>query len=84
MREAARRQLADYVWYEAAHQALFEIAMSLPASNARVWRDQLPARLTRRGFPDFDFAALFAEAALSPAEAEECIERLRSGSGIQR
>jgi hypothetical protein len=70
VREKARGQLANYHWSEDAHQAIFDIVMSFPSTSCQALREQLPARLTRRGFPDFDFDALFAVAAPSSSEAE--------------
>ena len=73
----ARSLLADYPWREAVHAAVFEIVMSFPAARADLLREQLPARLTRRGFPDFDIACLFDRAPCSEKEAAEWIRRLR-------
>jgi len=76
IREAARARLASYAWSDGAHQAVFEIVMAFPSASPDALRDQLPARLTRRGFPDFDFAALFEAPEIAPAEAEVWMARL--------
>ncbi len=76
MHEAARARLLGYIWSQAAHEALFEIVMSFPSASSDALRDQLPARLTRRGFPDFDFAALFASPLADRADAEEWMAQL--------
>lgn len=75
MREAARAWLASYAWSDAAHRAVFEIVMSFPSPSAAALREQFAARLTRRGFPDFDFVELFRG---SPecAEVEEWMRQL--------
>ncbi|HEY6291779.1 MAG TPA: hypothetical protein VI455_09505, partial [Terriglobia bacterium] len=59
VRESARQLLADYRWREPVHQIVFEIVVRFPSTSTGALREQLPARLTRRGFPDFDFASLF-------------------------
>lgn len=76
-KELARSILAAYRWREAVHGAVFDIVMSFPASGAVVLGEQLPARLTRRGFPDFDIAALFASPQPSQEEAAAWMRRLR-------
>jgi SOS response regulatory protein OraA/RecX len=78
-REAARRCLADYRWCEPVHQAVFEIIMSFPSTSSQSLREQLPSRLTRRGFPDFDFESLFHQPEFAPDEFERLIRKLGSG-----
>jgi hypothetical protein len=75
LRERARELLADYRWSDGAHEAIFEIVMRLPQVSRQALRDQLPALLTRRGFPDLDFGNLFA-APPSANEAEKWMRRL--------
>jgi hypothetical protein len=75
--ELARSMLAGYRWREPAHAAVFDIVMSFPASSAAALREQLAARLTRRGFPDFDVAAWFALPQCSEREVGEWMRRLR-------
>jgi hypothetical protein len=76
VRARARQLLADYRWCEPVHQTVFEIVMSFPSASTGALREQLPARLTRRGFPDFDFASLFNAPRGSRADAEHWIEHL--------
>jgi len=75
-RELALRGLADYHWREPIHRAVFEIVTSFPSLTSRTLREQLPARLTRQGFPDFDFESLFDSQPLTPAELEQSIRKL--------
>jgi hypothetical protein len=72
----ARRLLAKYRWQAAAHEAVFQIVMSFPSPRAETLREHLPARLTRRGFPDFDFEALFALPLAPRIEVEGLIDDL--------
>lgn len=76
-REVARRGLAGYRWHEPVHQAIFEIVMSFPSASVHALREQLPARLTRRGFPDFEFESLFEPLGLASGELQQLITKLR-------
>jgi hypothetical protein len=75
-RRRARELLAGYRWSDGSHQAVFDILMCFPLASPEALRDQLPARLTRRGFPDFDFDSLFSAPAPSPSDAEELMREL--------
>ena len=77
-RETARRSLADYRWREPVHQAVFDVIMSFPSASSHALREQMPGRLTRRGFPDFDFESLFVLPEPEPGELEQLIGKLRS------
>jgi hypothetical protein len=75
-RELARSCLAGYRWREPVHRAIFEIIMSFPSPSSQALREQLPARLTRRGFPDFDFESLLDPAGFAPEEFEQLVRKL--------
>ncbi len=77
VRSLARRYLASYQWLEPVHQVIFEIVMSLPTDSPQLIREQLPARLTRRGFPDADVDPMLRGPLLSRSEAEQLMRRLR-------
>ncbi|HXJ94128.1 MAG TPA: hypothetical protein VMT20_14865 [Terriglobia bacterium] len=79
-REIARHALADYRWHEPVHRAVFDVIMSFPSASGQVLREQLPGRLTRRGFPDFDFEGLFDSQESEPGELERLMGRLRVGA----
>jgi hypothetical protein len=68
--------LRSYLWREPLHQVIFDLLVSLPGSNPELMLEQLPAHVTRRGFPDFDLSWLQPNA---PAEndVEQLIKRLR-------
>lgn len=76
LRKQARELLAQYQWEEQAHREVFDIIMSFPIASVEALREQLPARLTRRGFPDFDFDGLFAGPVAGSAEVELWIYQL--------
>ena len=75
-RHASLNTLRSYRWREPLHQVIFEILISMPGSNPKLMRDQLPAHLTRRGFPDFDLS-WFQPNALAEKDVERLIKRLR-------
>ena len=77
VRALARSLLARYRWRDPVHAALFDIVISFPAANPAALEEQLPARLTRRGFPDFDAAALFASPRPTYEQAAAWMQRLR-------
>jgi hypothetical protein len=79
-RDIARRALADYRWHEPVHEAVFDVIMSFPSASSQALREQLPGRLTRRGFPDFDFESLFESREPESGELERLIGRLRGGA----
>jgi hypothetical protein len=73
----ARSVLAGYRWRDPVHAVVFDLVMSFPVSDAAAVKEHLPARLTRRGFPDFDLAALFSSPQPTHEEAATWIQRLR-------
>jgi hypothetical protein len=77
VRETARRHLRDYHWREPLHQVVFEVLMAMPGEAPALVRDQLPARLTRKGFPDVDWEQFFEPHSSSLEEAEALMRELR-------
>jgi len=77
VRATARDLLRTYRWREPLHHVIFEVILSIPTEVPEVIRTQLPARLTRRGFPDVEIEDLFKPHGLSKEEAEHLIRRLR-------
>lgn len=81
LREFAREVLRNYRWRDPVHQVIFEILIALPRSSApAVLREQLPVRLTRRGFPDVTYEDLFQPLDVSIEEAESLMRELRDSS----
>jgi hypothetical protein len=79
VRAAARALLAGYRWHEPLHQVIFDVVLSIPSDIPEVIQTELPAGLTRRGFPDFDFDDLFRAQDLSKDEAERLMWTLAEG-----
>jgi hypothetical protein len=80
LRIAARSLLIRYHWVEPIHQEVFQALLRLPGNTPATLRNQLPAILTRRGFPDFDLNAFFEPAKLSKSEVMRLMEFLTSKS----
>ena len=57
--EAARELLGQYEWHDPIHSLIFKSWLSLPEVSPEIFREQLPAMLTRRGFPDVDLEPYF-------------------------
>ncbi len=79
--EAARHLLRSYHWREPLHQVIYEVLLTIPSETPEMVRSQLPARMTRRGFPDFDIKALFTPHGASKAEIEKVIRQLGEEPG---
>ncbi len=62
--------LRGYRWGEPLHQALFDLLNDMRGAEPELIRDQLPARLTRRGLPDFDLAQWFQPQPLARDEID--------------
>jgi hypothetical protein len=83
VRATAKDILRTYPWREPLHQVVFEVVLSIPTEAPEIIREQLPARLTRKGFPDVDIEDFLKPHGLSKEEAEHLIRRLRdSESGV--
>src|SRR5579863_10359057 len=74
-----RELVSGYRWHDPVHQTLFEILGSLPGASPQVIREQLPARLARKGFPDVAVDEFFRPLTLSNRQVEELIRQLARG-----
>ncbi len=74
LRQAARVMLSSYRWAEPMHEIIFEAILSLPTAGRDALSRELPAWLTRRGFPDFDLQGL--SHAVSAREARDLMRQL--------
>lgn len=73
-RREALALLANHNFSDPIRQAIFNEVEKIGRAPAAFLRQELPARLTRRGFPDLDFEGLFAP---SPLPAERALELVR-------
>ncbi len=70
--------LADYPFQDSVHQLVFDTLREIPGDSSEIIREQLPARLNNKGFPDLDLEALFQPHNLTPAQAIALMRSLRS------
>ncbi|HMD98361.1 MAG TPA: hypothetical protein VKM93_13650 [Terriglobia bacterium] len=80
VKESARGILAHYRWREPLHQIVYHVLLAMPFDSPELARQQLPARLTRAGFPDVEVDDLFRPHSLSQAAAEELMHDLAGSS----
>ena len=81
VREAASRLLKNYRWQEPIHQAIYDCLVQLHAGNPEFLRSELPACLTRTGFPDVDWETFFEPLPLTPQDVAKAVLRLTLISG---
>lgn len=75
-RKAGRKTLKAYRWREPVHEAIFHILMTIQSDSSDLIRDQLPSRLTRKGFPDVAWEDFFEPHALTKQDAIRLMRRL--------
>jgi hypothetical protein len=78
VRVKAGNVLRSYRWRDPFCQTVFEIIAETPSGGLAAIRGELPARLTRKGFPDFDLDELFHPHGLSHEEVSKLVEQLKS------
>lgn len=83
IRETARRVLKDYRWREAIHKIVFDCLIDFPSDVPLAIRDQLPGRVTRKGFPDVPWEEFFQPISISRQEAEDLMQQLCDPSSIE-
>lgn len=76
LRAKARSLLAAYRWQDPVHEEVFRTLIAMPAEGPVSLRNQIAARVTRRGFPDFDLEKLFQPPGLSPNKLADLMNLL--------
>jgi hypothetical protein len=71
-----RMALRPCRWQDPLHQVMFQVLCDLPAESPALIREQLPARLTRHGFPDVAWETYFEPPGLAQKELERLVRRL--------
>lgn len=79
-RGTAQALLASYRWRDQVHQVIYQIATAKPGLSSEVLRQQLPARLTNAGFPDFPWEEFLRPQDVSKDEAERMLRELAQHS----
>jgi hypothetical protein len=59
-RDIILRSLAHHAWHDPEHRVVFEALRRIRSSTPSAVRDELPATVTRMGFPDVDLNRYFA------------------------
>jgi hypothetical protein len=77
-------QLADHLsghrWQDPDHKVVYEALRAIRSCDPKVRRDELPAQITRMGFPDLDLSLYFGSGESSVAEIEGLIGRLKAAA----
>ncbi len=85
VRATAQHLLQAYRWRNPIHRVVYEVLMTIPTEAPDLIRDQLPSRLTRRGFPDVDWEDIFRPHSLTKDAAERLMQELiRSSESAPR
>jgi hypothetical protein len=79
-RRSVARRLADYSWRDADHEILFEAISELLRGEPRQTLSELPAAITRRGFPDISCEWLAEDCGMDSTQARELAEELLRAS----
>lgn len=77
-RDTALRWLGGYTFQDVIHQVLFEALKQINTYQPQVLRQQLPALLTRQGFPEAELEEFLTSPNLSEEQTVELIEKLRA------
>jgi len=81
--DAARAQLANelkgYRWEYADHRVIFEALIEADFADAETLRRELPAAVTRMGFPDINWERFFASTPVPQDRIFELIRELKAG-----
>jgi hypothetical protein len=75
-RERLLSQLKSYTFNKLEHQVLFDCVRPILLNRPELVREQLPARLVRAGFPDFDLDPFLQPCDLSDEDAASLCRKL--------
>jgi hypothetical protein len=73
-------QLSGHCWQDPDHQVMYEALRAIKSCEPKARREELPAQVTRMGFPDLDCSTYFEGEELPVVEIEEIIRRLKAAS----
>jgi hypothetical protein len=79
--EAAIRFLDTYSFQDVIHEQVFHALRELRTGRSNLVREQLPARLAQKGFPDIDFESFLTPQGTTKGSVDELVEQLRRGAG---
>ncbi|MEE9233812.1 MAG: hypothetical protein V3U28_00030 [Candidatus Acidoferrales bacterium] len=73
--------LGTYPFRDTVHQLIFDVLQEINTDMPKIIRQQLPRRLTNKGFPAVDTEKFLAPHGLSTPQALEGMKKLREWSG---
>jgi hypothetical protein len=74
----ALNRLSAYEWKDPDHKVVFDALRAIKSDEALTRRQELPAQVTRMGFPDVDWGNYLAPEAQPGVPIEQLIDRLAS------
>ncbi|HTZ98944.1 MAG TPA: hypothetical protein VMB02_01350 [Candidatus Aquilonibacter sp.] len=79
-------QVGEYAWQEAEHGAVYAAIRRLSAlgNDPKTLREQLPAQLTRMGFPDVDWTLYLVPRGKAPTGANAILRKIRKAIQVAR
>ena len=72
--------LRGYAWQSTLHQVIFDAIAAAPSGDAEMLRRLLPAKLTRMGFPDVEWAEIFCPPSLSSEDGIALVRQMVAGA----
>ena len=76
LRRRACEILRNYEWVDGEHRVIFEVCAALDSFGARINVTTVAAQVTRAGFPDVDFDALFEPLPMADTELAKRLNAL--------
>jgi hypothetical protein len=73
-------ELSGHQWQDPDHKVVYEALRAIKSRDPKTRRIEIPAQVTRMGFPDVDWNLYFDATQLSTSEIEGLIRRLRQDS----
>lgn len=77
-------QLADYTWQSTEHAVVFRAIAKLQATGNANVAEQLPAQVTRMGFPDVDWRLYLRPSGTPRVEIAELVRILKTAATNKR
>lgn len=70
-------ELSAHHWQDPDHKVVYQALRAIKSRDAKTRRDELPAQVTRMGFPDVDWNLYFEREEFSAPEIEKLIRQLK-------
>jgi hypothetical protein len=71
-------QLDEYRWLDSDHKVVYDALRAVKSRDPKTRRDELPAQVTRMGFPDVDWKRYFEPDQEAASDLEGLIRRLKA------